>query len=709
MKITYLLKSIPVEPVNRGEIYVEVNHDQQALINNPIPNVGINNIKFAREDIAKIMAIINQPPGITEGIPFDILIEERGQSQTLNLYLDVMDGFEKSREGINVSVKMQHSLDWLEDKWNSFTHESMYYETGVKPFVIDGITYPDYKTFFDARCTYVPYVISTVPNWQDAFMAMFAITYIGGELYKVLKSIVQWTQPLPGFGVVIGIVQLVLEIAFAVLLIITLLSLLNQLIDCLIQAVKYHAAMLVTDLLKVTAAKLGLQFQSSIWDSFPYNQIAYMPEKYSPIEADGGKLNILGFLVGGFGKYGYTSPSSNQKGYFNGTGGDFLGFARSICNGKFIIPDGSNTLILERRDYSIPNSPYQLPDIRQDWHSYNTDELNATTVLSFARDLNDKNSIDKYKGTILQATHQQVITIDAQRVCLKGLRQINIDAARGVNKTKLTFIEKAVKDLEIVWDAIEVIEYIVNVTVDIALFQINNILIPLVNAVLFAWRILLKIISAIISVVNTVIDVVNTLSGGSINHLDDFTDNLDLAPIQPISIPDFDTIDEHFFDDRINAMLLENDMVDVPKLLLVDTSRTEFIGSRIAYLRSDNLNIINAENLWNKFYFIDAFVGTPNNRYTKITPALNDPSEKNRCTLSLNDFKNLVSNPLFKDNFGEPVLADSIQWYIEQNGAAEFTYRKNGWLKDPQNINPTKRAEEININLKIQTSIPDGQ
>ena len=440
MKITYLLNGIPVNPVNRNEIYLEVNHDQESIINQSAPHVGINNLYFAREDVSRIMSLLSQPPGITEGIPFDIVITERGQTQTIRMYLDMMDGLQRSKEGIKCAVKMQQSLDWLDDKVEAFTHESMYDETGVTPFVVDGVTYTSYKQFFDQRCIYVPYVISSVPNWQDAFLAMFAITYIGTELYKVLKSIAQWSQPLPGFGLVLGIAQLVLEIAFAVLLIITLIGLLTQLINCLIQPIKYHGAMLVADLLKVTAAKLGLELQSSIWDVYPYNQMAYLPEKYSPFEGNNSIFKIMGLQVGGFTEVGYTSPSPNQRGFYSGTGGDLLRFVKSICNGKIIIPDGTNIMQLERLDYFPVGSPYQLPDIRQDWNGYNTDELNATTILSFAKDFNDKNSIEKYTGTLLQATHQQITTNDMMKVCLKGLREINIAAARGVNKTKLTFI-----------------------------------------------------------------------------------------------------------------------------------------------------------------------------------------------------------------------------------------------------------------------------
>lgn len=706
MKIRYLLNGTPVNPVRREDIYLEINHDQESVINQPAPHVGINNLYFAREDVKKIMALLNQPPGITEGVPFDIVITERGQSQTINMYLDLMNGFQRSNDGISATVKMLQSLDWLDDKVDAFTYESMYNETGVAPFQVDGINYSSYKHYFDSRCIYVPYIISSVPNWQDAFLALFGMTYVGTELYKVTKNILQWSAPLPGFGLVLGIAQLALEIAFALLLVATLIGLITQLINCLIQPIKYHGAMLMSDLLKITAVKLGLQAQSSIWDAYPYNQIAFLPEKYQPIEIDGSFFTVMLSSIKGFGTSGYTSPAPGiQHGYYNGTGGDFLRLIKSICNGKIIIPNQTNTLQLERRDYFPANTPYQLPNIRQDWNGYNTDELTANILISFATDLNEKNCMDKYTGTRLQATHQQITTVDKSLVCLKGLREINIAAARGINKTQLTFIEKAIESTEIIWNAI-ITAY--SAAIVFAILLLDAIII-VINIFIGIWNLLLKVLAMITDVINVIIDAINTLPGIDIDNIPNWTESLELdyiTPIYPGQIQGFDHID---FTGRINCLLLENDMLNVPKLLLVDTSRTEFTNQRIAYLHPDNQNIIHAQNLWDKFYFIDAFVGTPHNRFTKIVPALNKPEEKNRVLLSLNDFMNLVSNPQFNDNFSEKVISDSTLWYIEQNGAAEFAFRKNGWLADPQNKNGVIRSQEIALNLKLQITIPNGQ
>ena len=732
MIITYEFPTLglSVEPERRDEISLEINHDQESIIDEPRSHVGINRLYFAREDVKRIMqAALNQPPGITEGVPFNIVIREGNQTHTVPLYMDLMDGFERSNNRLTGSFKMRQSMDWFDDKVDGFTYESMYNETGVQPFFIDSVQYSSYQEYMDKKCIYIPYVISSIPNWQDAFLALFGMTYIGNELYKTIKSLIQWATPMAGIGAVAAVLQLILEIAYAAILLITLIALIEQLIKCLIQPLKYHGAMLMSDLLKVTAVKLGLQAQSSIWNVAPYNQIAYLPDKYNPIEGNASSFSLLGNIVSGFGTSGYTSPAyapasthnsetaNIQHGYFNGVGGDFLRLIKRFCNGKFIIPHSTDNLVLERRDNSPTTSTFQLKDIRQDWNGYNTDELVSNIHIKFQVDQNDRNSVSHisasgtpfYLGTRLQATHEQITTNDKALVLLKGLREIDLPVARGVAKDKLTFIEQAVKDIEYIWYQIanvtfEVAEDVINALIDV----LNFTIIPLINTLIVVWNAIMSIIAAIINVINDIISAIVSLFGGS--GPPDFNgQSLQLSLLPNIGHVNFTAPQPNDFSNRINALLLENDMVHIPKLLLVDTSRPEFTQSRIAYLHNNNASVINAKHLWDKFYSIDAFVGTINNRRTKISPALNTPDERNPTTLSLADFLTLASNRDFLDNYGEVAEADSVQWFPEQNGRAEFAFRKKGWLKDPQHPVASSRAEEIAINLNLKISVPNGQ
>src|ERR1035437_1567209 len=219
MKVVYKLAGQVVNPVNRKGIYFEINHDQGAIINQPYPNVGIKNLYFAREDVKYIMSLLAQSPGITEAIPLEIEMSERGQTETLECLVNPMNGFKRGKDGIQTDIMLRESLDWLENVVQSFTFESLYNDITVYNFQVDGITYATYQEYLDKRCIFIPYVISTFPNFIVAFQSMFTLLYIGNELYKVTKQIIQWASPSAGVIAVVHVAQIIAQIIFAALLI----------------------------------------------------------------------------------------------------------------------------------------------------------------------------------------------------------------------------------------------------------------------------------------------------------------------------------------------------------------------------------------------------------------------------------------------------------------------------------------------------------
>src|SRR3989304_1919098 len=466
MIVKYKLLGNYINPVNSREISLEISHDQESIINQPKPHVGINNLYLAREDIQTIMNYIATSPGcLTEGLPFDIEIKERGVTETINMYLNLMEGFKRSNDGIEASVKMLQSLDWLDDRIDGFTFESMYNETPVA-FTIDGIAYSSYQDFFDKRCIYIPYVLSTIPNRQDAFMTLFSMSYIIIQLSQGIKQFIQWCTPVAGVMPSVGIAQVVLEIVFFVFMLIALVALINHLFNCLGQPIKYHGAMLLIDMLKIVSHKLGLDFNSSIWNVAPYNQIAYLPEKFNPqIEVSPTGNSIFGISFAGFAKTGFTSPgyatgaphdstdTTIQKGYMNGVGGDVFRLVKKFCNGKIIIPDQTNDLVLERRDYYPAGTPYQLP------------------------------------------------------VMLKGLREIQIMAARGIRKDTTSFIEDIYTALIPAFNAIHNAGIAV---INVAII-VMNALILVINILIVIFNILMNLIVAIVQIVAAIVNAINAI------------------------------------------------------------------------------------------------------------------------------------------------------------------------------------------------------
>jgi hypothetical protein len=475
--------------------------------------------------------------------------------------------------------------------------------------------------------------------------------------------------------------------------------------------------MLMSDILKVVAAKLGLNTQSSIWSAHPFDKLAYIPEKFNQPESSGNVFNLFGYgSTSGFGSKGYTSPdASKQRGYPNSSGGDALRLLKLMCNGKFVIQDGTSQLELERRDYFPSNAPFKFPAIRQDWNGYNTDELVGAIKLTFLSDMNDKNCIDHtspsgdrfYTGTVIEIMHEQIAVNNQKLVLMKGLRDITIPVARGVNKDSLTFVEQLIKDIELIWDAV-VIAAVAVVNILIAALIVTVLLI---NVIIAIWNLILALLTIIVDTINTIISIATV---GLVDDLLPFNGNE--ARLSYLTLPSFisaSNLTARNFTDRYNALLVENDILSTPKIVMIDTSHPAW-ANRIGYLHPDNAKVVNAEYLWNNFYLIDAFVDNNDptktlNRYTKIDPATNRSSDKNPVVLSLANFKNLVSNPKFLDQFSEEVIADSIRWSIYRGQTAEFDFRKAGWLLNPHHPDVIKRHQEIAINIRTKTSLPNGQ
>ena len=193
---------------------------------------------------------------------------------------------------------------------------------------------------------------------------------------------------------------------------------------------------------------------------------------------------------------------------------------------------------------------------------------------------------------------------------------------------------------------------------------------------------------------------------------------------------------------------MEHDLVNVPKLLLMEHTFDEMPtlsgndtadGSTQRYSNLDPLNscVVNALYLWNQFYLIDNWVPynygddyalpayqnqqatsgigsnwstTPgpdygtfsrppggdmerHNQFTLWSPAKNKSSDKNKVSLSYDEFILLANNNTFNDMDGDPCIVDSLGWHFEQ-GWMDLQYRKN---------------EIYDTNLITVVTLPNGQ
>lgn len=605
IQVKYYLNGVEINsPANHKELAISILFDKDS----PSAIVDINNFRFVNEDAEVVNNHINLGktigPGILEGMPFNIVASDGASTIKFERYIDFNDASNSySRNDLTVSTKQRKEIDWFNDTADSFTFE----------YLAQQLNFINSSNYIS-----IPYVINTVPNYREVIVCILGSVFISvqlGEAVEIIKGkIAGAANPFSSIG---NALELALYIIYVITLLITLVKLIKDLIDLIIQPVKYHKGMYVKDILKKGCEYMALGFSSSILNSAPFDKMVLLPEKLENPK-DAIDERILGFL----------EPKATQTGYLNGTFGDILRILKEMFNAKVVIQN--NILYFERVDYNIGSSTWVVPDIRQDFYTYNVEDFKANYLIKFAIDINDKNTTQEYLGTILQATLEPKSVVNSDLKLLKELKRIDIPFALGKRKETLTIPEKI----------IDVFLTGISVVLN-ALIVVANAVIKLVNA-----------LGKIINVLNKVLDFFG------------FKGKLKAPDIQPIPKTDFGEV----INDRIGMLMLENDVISVPKLILVNKGSMDRNNKIIA----DHKTYLSAKYLWDNFWSIDSFVPTTanakGNQYI-IKRIENVP-------FCFEDFEKVKNNSTIFDSMGRTCKIDKIDWNIWSQ-TASIEYRHN--------------------------------
>ena len=659
MIVRHLLNGVEVNPIDRNGVYIEVNFDQEAVINQVRPHVSIGNLYFAREDVALFRDYIDAgingtAPGIFEGLPYDIEITHSdGSVRTLNYYADLTEGIKISKDGVQVGMKLYEGLDWLNDRVDGFTFQSIY-DSGDDAF----------KELIKSKYVYVPYVINNTVTGMEVFTTVLTMTTTILQIVKEITSVAKQVALLIAIDLVgdIGvIIGLIVEFSYIGSMYVTLIALITDFVLTIIQPIKYQVGMYLNDLLDLTCQHLGLSYDSATLKSAPLKDLVILPQRYElkPMNDELGSYgtvlnglqallvpilsiediltgfaynlihpifdaiqniidNIIGFASDIFlGKLkGYPSVAIAQAfgavGFPSATGGDILMLAKQLINGKIVIKNG--TLYIEPRDYNLSSALYQLPPVRKDWVGYNTNEFYATQIFSFAKDLNDKNVIDNYMGTSYEVYQKPIIVNDERLVLTKSMNRIDIPYARGINKKSLTAPEQMVTFMtNVLGGFLNGLEAIINIGIDI-LNLIINIIPEVLNAItgLFTgvinWFIdqINSVISPLViphvSIPSSIIDAFSSaiyivIGIGTANPYYFFIAIMGALQVNfnNINLP---SANDLLGPDRIDCLMLENDMLDTPKLIHVG----ELSDNRVAKLSVINPLVVRAKYFYDNYY-----------------------------------------------------------------------------------------------------------
>lgn len=634
MQINFFINNNLVQPPeNIKELVIELNYDKENIER----QIGTNKWHWVRENATTINDYIADGlisgAGVFEGFPLRIEIEHFGITEILSDgYIDLTEETDIGCNEITVTGKEKQGVDWLNDVADSVSFERIYAEN------------PAFKS---ADFVFVPYIINTVPNYLEAFVSIVTGVMVGVQLQSEIRLLIANITDSAGYLTTIpGVIKLVAQILYIVILITILVGLIIAMILYIIQPVKYHAGTFLKRLFERGCGHFGLTFQSTIFNFPQYEKFFIIPNKYQLSDTGDttGVFSSLGGSVISAGIKGFTSPNINlQEGFFKGTFGDFLRLMKTIFNAKVVIKNG--VLIFERRDFNTSTTLYQLPDLRNDFHQLNTSEIKSNYLIEFQTDLNDKNTIDKFTGSNFQVTLQPVIVNDPKLKLMKNFERVSISLALGKRKEVLTVPEKIVNTII---DIINIPLYVMGVIVNGAISAINSI----------------------IEVVNDIFDALNALPGITLNV------SIPLIPgFNPPSI-------NNPISDRIGMLLLENDYIDVPKIVMLNQAPNE----RDTKLALDNETFLTAKKLWDEWHYINSFaeVNGKHNQWKKYE-FKGVPFCFDEYLLVKNDNKILTPD-------GIDAELISLKWNVYEQ-VADIRFRVN---------------EKYTNNLQIKYLEPDG-
>lgn len=633
------------DPNNYTELAIQLLYDRdntsQQAVDQPRTTVSVTRWEWglgdqieANDGANEINLWLNDG-FVTEGIPFRIDLEDEGVTETLfDGYLDPQTAIYDC-DIVSIEAVEKKQVDWLNEVSDSATYERMFN---------DG-------EFTRSKFVSIPYIISTIPNAFETMLAIisiFSVLFIlTSQLEEILELALGSLNPLQ----FMDIVKLILRGLYVATIFISLFIIVKQIINLLVQPVKYHEAMYTRDLLEIGAAHFGFTFKSSIYEpSSPFYNEVILPEKFNN-NINSNKDDVLGWL---------TPNNILTFGYFIGTFGDLIRILKTKYNAKLYFI--GNQLRLERRDFKQGAALYKIPSIDdEDDFRVNANELVANRVLEFVVDNNDKNTRQRYQGTLTQITAVAGTVLNPDFRLIKGSLRKTIALARGNRKNTLTTIERVIKGLAVAID-------------------------PVANTIVKIFNGAMSVFSTIINVANTILSVL-TLVGITVTVQDiidgfnNFLNNLGVPPIvaavlsgNPIIVFTILNLDTDnlptltwtnigkAIEERFGMLLVENDFISVPKT---------FIINEAAIPLSTDLSVLdivfeNTEFLYNNFHIIDSFVPTtdlPNANQYKI----HDIDAIDFCFA---DFLNVKNSNFIKDFNDKDAELISLNWQVFNNGGA---------------------------------------
>ena len=623
MEVTHYVNNIEVNPpLNDEELSIELNFDKGNPDNQ---SVSLNELEWGLGDqiVGNDAAhIINQwrldgvngGVGATEGIPYRLEITDEGVTYNVfDGYLDLSTAIWDC-DRVSVTAVETGGNDWFLSVADSKSYAYIDEVEGLIP---------------DSYTVRLPYVLSSVPDNQEAFLVTISLTFVVITLVGEIESLIILAKGYIANPTDWGkLAMLVLQLVYVVSLIISLVKLIADLIDLVIQPVKYHSCMSWLNNAKVGAASFGYTFKSSILETGGvYSNSYILPEKDNVGRTSFNDDKKV---------FGRTNSNDVDKGYFKGTVGDFYRLMITKFNGKLIYEEG-NVLRFEREDYTTSAYNYILPPVDQTSYRLNHDELISNYVVSYQTDTNDKNTLQNYYGTETQVITQQKSGYN-QRVNIEGLIKRNISLARGTRKNDFTYVENIVKS------------YLNFISAQVNVYE------AAINAVIFSVNIIANSFLSAISFLANLLQVPFNVPKIKVGKL----------PYSDLSSS---------IRDRKGMLLMENDFVSVPKDLILSVNTTSDRSTKLSV--NDEIKI-NSLYLYNNYHAINSFLPTS----LKPTGNQYEIHEVEGVPFCFDDYQLVKASNYMKDDIGRDGEILSLNWNVRKLTASADYKVKQLWTNN---------------------------
>jgi len=545
----HFLKGVEInEPNNYPELQISRtwdNESESVAVNFDKVELGVGD--RTKSNDGSILANLHIAAGLTggvgvgEGAPYKLILDDQKGNvyEALNGYLDLWRSEQRCDKVIAPLVEAG-GVDWSEQRLNSFTFEYL--------FNIGLITTDHFVP--------IPYVIEAKQNNLEIAFSLLTIFVVQDKIkeqaLELKKSAGRLVSPFSASEVIAVIVQFI----YVATLFSALVILVKDIVNNIIQKVKYHMGMYVKDLLEIGLSHIGLTLSSSIFQQPPFDKALIIPQKFNLKDTNTGDFEFI---------KGFFTPNKNEQfGYYKGTFGQLFNLVRQMVLAKVVIKN--KIVYMEKRNFYLSTPKWKIPPVKDQFTTYNHEDFRSTYDLRFQVDINDRHTLQEYAGTAVTVTTQPKVILNKDMVLLSGLEEIAIGFSLGKAKTELTPAEKIVSGF---------------------LKGVNGI----VKVFIVAVNVVISIVNFITRVINGILKALRKI-GININN--------PIGKIPKISYPNFGSLIE----DRIRMLKMESDYITIPKILLVDNHGNK----RNNKLRSDNSSVLNARYLWDNYHYFNSFI-----------------------------------------------------------------------------------------------------